>query len=56
MALRAISFGVWSGTRRMEILAWAVAGITVLAPSPVKPDQIPLMSRLGRAQRRSSVV
>ena len=56
MTLRWISRGFWSGTRRIEILADASAGITVLAPSPLKPPQMPLMSRLGRVQMRSSVV
>ena len=39
-----------------DTLAIASAGMTVLAPSPVNPLQIPLMSNDGRAQIRSSVV
>ena len=39
----------------MLTLAIAVAGSTVLAPSPVKPDSSPFTSNVGRAQTRSSV-
>ena len=39
----------------MLTLAIAVAGSTVFAPSPVKPDSSPLTSNVGRAQTRSSV-
>ena len=48
--------GSWSGTSRMLTLAIAVAGITVLAPSPVKPASRPLTSNVGRPQSRSRVV
>ena len=37
-------------------LALATAGITVFAPSPVNPDSKPLISTVGRAHVRSSVV
>ena len=40
----------------MEIFAWALLGMTVFAPSPVYPPQIPLTSRVGRIDLRSSVV
>ena len=36
--------------------AIAIAGITVFAPSAVKPDSKPLTSNVGRPQTRSSVV
>ena len=39
----------------MLTLAIAVAGSTVFAPSPVKPDSRPLTSNVGRAHTRSSV-
>ena len=48
------SFGRWSATRRALILATARAGITVLAPSPVKPPRMPCTSSVGRAQTRSN--
>ncbi len=47
------SAGVWSGTRRMETLATALAGMTVLAPAPMKPPGMPWTSRVGRDQVRS---
>ena len=34
----------------MDTLASALAGITVLAPAPVKPPGIPCTSSVGRAQ------
>ncbi len=40
----------------MLTLAMATAGSTVLAPSPVNPDNRPLTSNVGRAHTRSSVV
>ena len=40
----------------MDILAIAQAGMTVLDPSPVKPESIPLTSRVGRAPVRSLAV
>ena len=46
--------GSWRGTSRRLTLATAVAGITVLAPAPVKPPPMPCTSRVGRAQMRSS--
>ena len=42
-----------SGTRRMETLAMARAGMTVFAPAPVKPPGMPWTSSVGRAQVRS---
>ena len=42
--------GSWFGTRRMLTLAVALAGITVLAPAPVKPPAMPWTSSVGRAQ------
>ena len=48
--------GSWSGTSRQLTLAWAWAGMIVFEPSPWKPPQIPLTSRVGRAPIRSSVV
>ena len=44
--------GSWSGTSRMETLAEALAGITVLAPAPVKPPGMPWTSSVGLAQVR----
>jgi len=38
----------------MLTFAVASAGMTVLAPSPVKPPRIPWISNVGSAQRRSS--
>src|SRR5215467_5368498 len=46
--------GSWFGTRRMETLANARAGITVLAPGAVKPPGMPWTSSVGRAQVRYS--
>ena len=37
------------------LIAIAVAGSTVFAPSPVNPDSNPFTSNVGRAQTRSSV-
>ena len=48
--------GSWFGTSRMLTLAMAMAGSTVLAPSPVKPDNKPFTSNVGRAHVRSRVV
>src|SRR4030042_3467172 len=48
--ISAISLGSWFGTRRMEIFAFATAGRTVLAPTPVNPPQIPFTSNEGLAQ------
>ena len=48
--------GSWLGTRRMEILAMAFAGSTVLLPSPVKPESMPFTSRVGRAPMRSALL
>src|SRR5882724_2260448 len=44
--------GAWFGTSRMDILANARAGITVLAPGAVKPPGMPWTSSVGRAQVR----
>jgi len=52
----ATSAGSWSGTRRMEIFAIAQAGMTVFDPAPVKPDNMPLTSSVGRAPARSAGV
>src|SRR6266853_938681 len=51
---RSTVLSFWSGTRRRLTFAVASAGITVFAPSPVKPPVIPWISKVGRAQRRSS--
>ena len=51
----AILSGSWFGTRRMLTFAIAFAGMTVFAPSPVKPASRPLTSNVGRAHTRSSV-
>ena len=48
--------GSWAATSRQLTLAWAWAGMIVLAPAPWKPPQMPLTSRVGRVARRSSVV
>jgi len=45
--------GSWFGTNRMEILAEALLAMTVFAPSPVYPPQIPLTSNVGRMLMRS---
>ena len=39
----------------MDIFAYALAAITVLAPSPVYPPQIPFTSIVGRMELRSFV-
>src|SRR5205807_6740567 len=44
--------GSWFGTRRMETLAKARAGITVFAPGAVKPPGMPWTSSVGRAHVR----
>src|SRR6266478_1037976 len=49
-----ISSGRMSGTRRIEILAAAFAGITVLPPAPMNPPGMPWTSRVGLAHVRSS--
>src|SRR4051812_13011620 len=49
-----ISSGCWLGTRRTEIFAEAFAGMTVLAPAPVKPPGMPCTSSVGRALVRSA--
>src|SRR2546426_1003658 len=51
---RSTALSFWSGTRRRLTFAVASAGITVFAPSPVNPPVIPWISKVGRAQRRSS--
>ena len=51
----AILSGSWFGTRRMLTFAIATAGMTVFAPSPVKPPRMPFTSKVGRAHTRSSV-
>ena len=51
-----ISAGSWSGTRRIEILANALLGSTVLAPGWMYPPQMPLTSNVGRAAVRSEMV
>ena len=40
----------------VRMIAIAVAGSTVFAPSPVKPDSRPFTSNVGLAHVRSSVV
>ena len=45
--------GSWPATRRHETLAWALAGMIALRPSPVAPLHMPSISRVGRAQARS---
>src|SRR5580700_7933842 len=47
-----MSSGFWLGTRRMETLAAALAGMTVLAPAAMNPPGMPWTSRVGRAQVR----
>ena len=49
-----ISSGRWSGTSRVLIFTVARAGITVFAPSPMKPPRMPCTSNVGRAHTRSS--
>src|SRR5258707_2135306 len=46
------SSGYWFGTSRMDTLANARAGITVLAPGAVKPPGMPWTSNVGRAHVR----
>ena len=48
--------GSWLGTRRHVILAPALAGMIVFWPGPEYPPQMPLHSRVGRAQSRSRSV
>ena len=43
-----------AGTSRRLTFAVASAGITVFAPSAVKPPMMPWISKVGSAQRRSS--
>jgi len=52
----ATSAGSWSATSRKEILACAARGMMVLLPGPVCPPHMPLISAVGRAQIRSSVL
>jgi len=54
VALRSAGAAIYPGTSRRLTLAIAWAGITVLAPSPVKPPRIPWISNVGSAQVRSS--
>ena len=51
-----MSCGSWSATSRQLTLAWAWAGMMVLAPSPVNPPHRPLTSSVGRIDLRSRVV
>ncbi len=48
--------GSWSATSRNDTFACASVGTTVLWPGPVWPPQAPLISAVGRAHTRSSVV
>ena len=47
-----MSSGSCLGTRRIETLADARAGITVFAPGATKPPGMPCTSSVGRAQVR----
>ena len=48
--------GILDGGRGEKLnFAPALAGSTVFAPSPWYPPKMPLISQVGRTQRRSSV-
>jgi len=52
----ATSAGSWFATSRNDNFACAWLGMIVLPPGPVCPPHIPLISAVGRAQIRSSVL